>query len=113
MWEHFTVRDGLPDMKIQCLLEDRHGTLWIGTEERGMVRFDGDRFEAFTTRDGLSGNNVSSVLEDREGDLWFGTNGGLTRFDGRTFEVVPPRTGEPGAFTGAVAWTRREHCGSG
>lgn len=76
VWEHFTVRDGLPDMKIHCLLEDRQGMLWIGTEERGVVRFDGDRFEAFTTRDGLSGDRVRSLLEDREGNLWLGTDGG-------------------------------------
>ena len=74
MWEHFTVRDGLPDIKIICLFEDSWGMLWIGTHDRGVARFDGDRFEAFTTRDGLASDFVVSILGDQEGAIWFGTN---------------------------------------
>ncbi|RKY58501.1 MAG: hypothetical protein DRP95_05895, partial [Candidatus Latescibacterota bacterium] len=94
IWEHFTVQDGLPDMKIECLFEDSRGELWIGTHNRGVVRFDGDHFEVFTTRDGLLGNNVFSILEDREGNLWFGTDGGLSCYDGWKLQPVFPESGE-------------------
>jgi DNA-binding NtrC family response regulator/ligand-binding sensor domain-containing protein len=93
VWEHFTVRDGLPDMKIECIFEDSRRVLWIGTHDRGVVRYEGDGFQAFTHRDGLAGNGVFSVLEDRQGHLWFGTNHGLTRYDGTAFEVLD--AGEP------------------
>ena len=82
IWEHFTVQDGLPDMKIECLYEDRQQHLWIGTHDRGLVRYSGDGFEQFTRREGLAGDGVFSLLEDRAGGLWIGTNGGLCR-DGR------------------------------
>ena len=95
VWEHFTVQDGLPDMKIECLFEDSQGMLWIGTHDRGVARFDGDRFEVFAAQDGLAGDNVFSILEDREGALWFGTSGGLTRYDGRVFQMVGLPSGEP------------------
>ena len=88
VWEHFTVRDGLPDMKIECLFEDSRGMLWISTHDRGVARFDGDRFDVFTAQDGLPSDNVFSILEDRESVLWFGTAGGLTRYDGRMFQAV-------------------------
>ena len=86
IWDHFTTRDGLPDMKIECVFEDSQGILWIGTHDRGVVRYDGDEFRSYTSRDGLAADGVFSVLEDDSGVLWFGTNRGLIRFDGVDFE---------------------------
>ncbi|MCC7263834.1 MAG: sigma 54-interacting transcriptional regulator [Candidatus Latescibacteria bacterium] len=88
IWEHFTMRDGLPDMKVECVFEDSRGMLWIGTHDRGIVRYDGDEFQAFGRHDGLPGDGVFSILEDRRGTMWFGTNQGIGRFDGRVFESV-------------------------
>ena len=90
IWEHFTVRDGLPDMKIECIFEDSQGALWVGTHDRGVVCYEGHEFKSYTRRDGLAGDGVFSILEDRSGDLWFGTNQGLTRYNGREFETLDP-----------------------
>lgn len=65
MWEHFTLADGLPDLKIECLFVDSQGNLWVGTRERGVARFDGDRFTTFTARDGLAGDSVLVQLIER------------------------------------------------
>ena len=88
IWEQFTIADGLPDMKIECIAEDSSYNLWIGTHDRGVVRYNGREFVAFDRSDGLSGDGVFSVLEDESGELWFGTNGGLTRYDGERFHEV-------------------------
>ena len=96
IWQHFTMREGLPDMKIECIAEDSQGVLWIGTHDRGVVRYDGEEFQSFSRREGLAGNGVFSIVEDRSGHLWFGTDGGLTRFDGQSFETVD--SGEPCSF---------------
>jgi hypothetical protein len=88
VWDHFTMRDGLPDMKIECVFEDSQGVLWIGTHDRGVVRYDGDEFRSYTSRDGLTADGVFSVLEDSDGVLWFGTNRGLIRFDEVNFEHI-------------------------
>ena len=103
VWEHFTIQDGLPDMKIECLFEDSRGYLWIGTHDRGAVRFDGDRFESFTIREGLPGDSVFSILEDPDGDLWLGTDMGLTRYDGRMFR--PMRHESEDRYSG-LTWGR-------
>ena len=94
--EHFTVQDGLPDMKIESIFEDSHGVLWFGTHDRGVVCYEGDEFKSYTRRDGLAGDGVYSIIEDRKGDLWFGTNQGLTRYNGLEFESLDP--GEPYSF---------------
>ena len=44
-------------------------------------------FELIDRSSGLSNLSVSSVIQDRDGFLWFGTQGGLNRYDGRTFKV--------------------------
>ena len=96
VWEHFTMRDGLPDLKIECVKEDSRGVLWIGTHDKGVVCYEGDDFRWFTTRDGLAGNGVFSIVEDNEGCIWFGTNAGLSRTSGDGFESV--ELGEPCSF---------------
>jgi ligand-binding sensor domain-containing protein len=85
IWEHFTVQDGLPDMKIECIFEDHQGRLWIGTHDQGVVCFEGGEFHTYSCREGLSGEGVFSVVEDTQGNLWLGTNRGLTVYDGKGF----------------------------
>ncbi|MFN5318236.1 MAG: histidine kinase [Bacteroidia bacterium] len=43
------------------------------------------RFFNYTAEQGLVNNAVHSILKDNDGFLWLGTEGGLSRFDGRTF----------------------------
>ena len=76
---------------ICSLLEDRAGTLWIGTGAGGVNRYDRmkNRFDHYRDNEkdpnDLSGNDVWSLLEDHDGILWIGTYGnGLNRFDRAT-----------------------------
>ena len=60
---------------VNVIYEDRHGSLWVGTE-KGLHRFRDGSFESFSTQDGLTYNAVRSIIEDTEGNLWVGTSGG-------------------------------------
>jgi len=88
IWQHFTIKDGLPDMKVECIFEDSRGVLWFGTQSCGVVRYDGGEFTNYTHHDGLTGFSVFSILEDQAGHLWLGTNQGLTHYDGDRFTAV-------------------------
>lgn len=74
------MADGLARDRIECIVQDSHGFLWVGTAE-GLSRFDGYRFTNYGTDQGLPGNRVSAFLETREGVYWLGTTRGLSRFD--------------------------------
>ncbi|MEW5799907.1 MAG: triple tyrosine motif-containing protein, partial [Bacteroidota bacterium] len=66
---------------VNAILQDRRGTIWIGTG-RGLNRFNGDgTFTVFTTRDGFANDYINALREDSRGILWISTNKGLTRFD--------------------------------
>ncbi len=83
--QHFTGKDGLAQSQVYCLLEDRRGYLWLGTQGGGLNRFDGLAFKTWRTKDGLPNNYVDALHEDPGGRLWIGTKNGLSCFDGFTF----------------------------
>ncbi|WP_307088474.1 sensor histidine kinase [Sphingomonas faeni] len=56
---------------------------------------------SWTTADGVPGM-VSALAQTPDGYLWLGTYEGLYRFDGVTFERIPPATGHP---SGAIPVT--------
>ena len=52
------------------------GSLWIGTDGRGLMRVRDGTAETLTSAHGLLNNRVVALFQDREGSLWFGTEGG-------------------------------------
>jgi len=65
------------------LLEDSQGTLWVGSQERGLFRMDrtGVKATRYTNEDGLPDNSISGILEDESGNLWISTQRGLCKFE--------------------------------
>jgi hypothetical protein len=75
-----------PRHGIRSILEDRLGTLWLGTEANGLDRLRGPEVSTYTMKDGLSDNRVMTIVDDSAGNLWLGTfGGGLERFKDGTF----------------------------
>lgn len=48
------------------------------------------RFVNYSAADGLPSNTVYAITQDQDGILWVGTRGGLSRFDGESFQTVIP-----------------------
>src|ERR1700688_4483715 len=55
--------EGLSNLVPLCMLQDRTGFLWVGTQN-GLFRYDGTRFEMFDTTQGLPSSRVLSLYED-------------------------------------------------
>ncbi|MCK4837053.1 MAG: hypothetical protein KAT17_10455, partial [Candidatus Aminicenantes bacterium] len=80
--------DSLSSRFVYALLEDRSGTLWVGTWGKGLNRFHRDT-RTFTrylpdrhNPSSISSNVIWDIHEDRQGHLWIGTGGGgLNRMD--------------------------------
>ncbi|MEM6647355.1 MAG: two-component regulator propeller domain-containing protein, partial [Bacteroidota bacterium] len=58
------------------LYQDAQGSLWIGTNQNGLLRWADGRVQQLDQSTGLTHNRVFALLEDREGSLWIGTEGG-------------------------------------
>jgi len=84
-FERIGLEQGLSQISVQCILQDRKGFMWFGTED-GLNKYDGYRFTVYkndpNSPNSLSNNDVKSIYEDRSGVLWIGTgSGGLNKFD--------------------------------
>jgi ligand-binding sensor domain-containing protein/signal transduction histidine kinase len=82
-FEQLSVDQGLSQASVRCLIQDRQGFLWIGTED-GLNRYDGHGFRIFRSDPNvaasLSSSYIHELLVDRGGDLWVGSKGGLDRY---------------------------------
>ncbi len=83
--EHYLTQQGLPGNRIEALLEDRDGRLWVGTPD-GLGEFvaTGDSkpvlVRVYKTTDGLPVNWIESLFQSADGRLWLGTEKGLVEF---------------------------------
>ncbi len=68
---------------INCMVQDRHGYIWVGTEY-GLNKFDGYRFTTFfhdkKDQSTICDNIISCFLVDKTGNLWIGSSKGLMRY---------------------------------
>jgi diguanylate cyclase (GGDEF)-like protein len=72
---------GLTDDSVLSLLEDREGSIWIGTDS-GLDRLRETKLTAFTAREGLPTNRVKSAMATRGGVVEvFTDSGGLARIE--------------------------------
>lgn len=78
------------------VFQAKDGHHWFLSGSEGAFRYDGKTITRFTKKDGLAGDGVGGVQEDKSGNLYFSTNGGISKFDGRSFTTLeqPKATGE-------------------
>jgi len=77
--------NGLSQNSVQCILKDRYGFMWFGTQD-GLNRYDGYKFVVYkhlhNQPGSLPANNINSLCEDSDGNIWVGTRlGGLSRYN--------------------------------
>src|SRR6202158_2936578 len=75
-FKFYGEEEGLQNLVVQVVLQDRAGFLWAGTQN-GLFRYDGSRFMAFGKADGLPAGRIDSLHESVDGTLWVGTHLGL------------------------------------
>lgn len=81
-YTRLTVEDGLSNNSVQCILQDKSGIVWIGTNG-GLNRYDGSLFIQYSilTKPALSNNVITALMEDENGYIWIGTENGLNILD--------------------------------
>ncbi len=82
--DQWSVEQGLPQITVLGMAEDRAGFLWVNTQ-MAVARFDGMRFVTFDRRaTGVDTSMLTAIWADPHGQVWFGGAHGLLRErDGR------------------------------
>ena len=85
--------DSISSDFIKSLLVDRHGNLWIGTDNAGLNRYAKADLEGGTglfrryghnsaNGSSLSDDRITKLFEDNQGTIWIGTFNGLNALSG-------------------------------
>ncbi|HEY6491429.1 MAG: diguanylate cyclase [Terracidiphilus sp.] len=95
--QRYTFREytqGLGNLNISSLVQDRTGFLWVGTQN-GLYRYDGTQFQRYSEAQGLPERTIVDLFVDLEGTLWVETTTGIffEKHDGQFAEVRPPTAG--------------------
>ncbi|RYE36239.1 MAG: response regulator [Sphingobacteriaceae bacterium] len=83
---NFSVTENLLRGDFICsLMEDEHGTVWVGTMHNGVHSFslkNKQNTEIYAIKEALKNTTLNDVFEDSRHQLWFATEGtGLWLFD--------------------------------
>ncbi|HEY2344275.1 MAG TPA: diguanylate cyclase [Xanthomonadaceae bacterium] len=101
-FDHWGPDEGLPQISVATLAQDRLGYLWVGTQN-GIARFDGNRFTLYD-RDssGVDTTLPTSSLATADGRVWFGTPRGVLWIGGERVREV----GNDGALVSVLDLTQ-------
>jgi ligand-binding sensor domain-containing protein/tetratricopeptide (TPR) repeat protein len=85
-WTTYTTEEGLLNNKVNDLLLNDDGILYIATQNGINTWFDEEFLDTITKDNGLLHNDVFCMLKDSKGFFWFGTKRGVSRYDGENFK---------------------------
>ena len=110
-FRHITMEDGLSANLAFTVIQDRHGYMWI-TTENGLDRYDGYNFKIYKHNPNEpgspSGIMARALHEDSAGRLWLGTfTNGLDLFDPvtGTFRQYRHLSGDSNSISSDAIWT--------
>jgi len=86
-WVTYTTTSGLPTNSLTSVAVDYESNKWIGTENNGVIFFNGLSWKNYTTADGLPSNSITDIIMDAKGRAWICTQAsGISCFDGTTWK---------------------------
>jgi ligand-binding sensor domain-containing protein len=77
-----------PNLKrIWSIAEDEQSNIWIGSNESGLWKYDGNNIIHFGDKEGINSQSIHCIYKDQTNKLWLGTSNGTYTFDGTKFEL--------------------------
>jgi signal transduction histidine kinase/ligand-binding sensor domain-containing protein len=82
---------GLSGNRFTALYEDTQGTLWVGTEGAGLIKFKAGDCVVYRVKDGLPDDIITAIEQDPADNLLVATFHGYARRVGERFDpYLPP-----------------------
>jgi ligand-binding sensor domain-containing protein len=73
---------------------DKQGNFWFGTNNDGLVKYDGETLVKYYKLFGV-GSAVRDIVEDGNGIVWFGSSSGVLSYNGKKFQKYTVEDGLP------------------
>ncbi len=96
-FDQIGLEQGMPNSRVNDILQDSRGIYWIATEGNGLLRYDGYEFKPYTDPSRASQLFMSDLLEDAQGNIWAVLENSLFCFNGFKQEefVIPLENRRP------------------
>jgi PAS domain S-box-containing protein len=78
-WHPVNLPGVAGSLNVRDFHEEAEGTLWLATQGRGLVRWQGGRARSYDTKAGLNDARLFSVIGDDRGNLWVTSVRGISR----------------------------------
>jgi ligand-binding sensor domain-containing protein/signal transduction histidine kinase/DNA-binding response OmpR family regulator len=92
LFSHINTDNGLSGSAVNCILKDKYGFLWFGTED-GLNKYDGYKFKVFRNKTGndktIPSNGINCLFEDKAGEVWIGTSAGVKKYNRNDDSFTP------------------------
>ena len=72
IFKTYTESDGLPDKRVNTIIQAKDGCIWAGTW-KGAICFNDQHIELLNSESGLIDDMVNIMYEDSHGNIWFGS----------------------------------------
>jgi signal transduction histidine kinase len=95
VYGRFSVGKELPPAFPLGLIEDRDGSIWVGSLRNGLMHISDGRADVFTMKEGLPSNHCVPVYKEDSGTLWMVGEGVLTRRANGRFQSLTQKDGLP------------------
>jgi hypothetical protein len=89
IWVDYQVfNSGIPSNSLSAITFDQNNVKWIGSMDKGLIRFDEVNFISYNTSNSpIPSNKINCISIDPINRVWIGTNFGLAIFDGNIWTV--------------------------
>ena len=78
---------GLISNRISTLSEDLKGNLWIGTEDKGICKYQAGKFTNHSINNELSNSQIIKILPMPDGDILITTGAGVYHYKDNKFII--------------------------
>ncbi len=84
VWVDYQVfNSGIQSNSLTAITVDQNNVKWIGTTEKGIIRYDELNFVSFNTANSsIPDNRINCISIDPQNRVWVGTDYGIGVFDG-------------------------------
>ncbi len=85
---------GISVNEITTLEPDDEGNLWIGTNDNGVIKYDGTNIVNYNSSNSpLPADHVQKIYKDNTGNIWIAMadlmtyQGGIAKYDGNSWQI--------------------------
>jgi ligand-binding sensor domain-containing protein len=83
--DRFELMPQLPTSRIQSIMKDHDGIIWVGTFNNGLYRYDpsNEQCKKYSSDSALFDENsaINDIYEDAQHNLWVATMDGIRKYD--------------------------------